>query len=225
LTTGSTLHKLAGHTSLVTDVVVTPDGDRVVSTSLDNMLNVWDLATGALLKTLRGHPDSVEAVALTPDGKLAISCGVNDARLRVWDLRTGEAVRSYQGLARSYGAVVVTPDGRRVIAASSNPWDALIEEWDLRTGDKLMTIRGEHKDLITGLVLAPNGREAVSVSLDHTLKLWNLDSGELVASFSADGGLVAVAIAPDGETFIAGEEAGRIHHLRLQRHLQGVTHG
>ena len=143
----------------------------------------WDLNSGSLLRTLRGHPDSVDAVAVTPDGKWAISGGLNDDRLRVWDLQTGESVRSYHGLGQSYGAVVITPDGRRLVAASSDPWNALIEVWDLGSGNKLRPSEAGTRNSITDLVLATNGREAVSSSSDHTLKVWNLDSGDLVAPF------------------------------------------
>jgi WD40 repeat protein len=36
-------------------VVVTPDGKRAVSASLDDPLKVWDLETGRALRTLEGH--------------------------------------------------------------------------------------------------------------------------------------------------------------------------
>ena len=42
-----------------------PDGRRVVSTSFDNTLKVWDVATGECLATLNGHSSQVRRAAST----------------------------------------------------------------------------------------------------------------------------------------------------------------
>jgi WD40 repeat protein len=62
----------------------------------------------------------------------------------------------------------------------------------------------------------PNGKLAVSGSWDKTLKVWDLESGEVIANFIGESELDAVAIAPDGLTIIAGEHSGRLHFLRLE---------
>ena len=46
---------LEGHTDVVWDVAVTPDGKTVVSGSDDNTLKVWDLKTGQCRATFEGH--------------------------------------------------------------------------------------------------------------------------------------------------------------------------
>jgi len=61
-----------------------------------------------------------------------------------------------------------------------------------------------------------DGRRAVSGPGDQTLKVWDLESGKVVATFSGEGPLYACAVAPDGVTIIAGEESGRVHLLRLE---------
>jgi WD40 repeat protein len=45
-------------------------------------------------------------------------------------------------------------------------------------------ILGGHKDTITDFSIHPTGKMALSVSKDHTLKLWNLVQGTLVSSVS-----------------------------------------
>ena len=59
----------------------------------------------------------------------------------------------------------------------------------------------------------PDGRRALSASADKTLKLWDLETGNPLAAFTADSDLFAVAVAND--RFVAGSHDGRLHILRL----------
>jgi WD40 repeat protein len=45
---------VAGHSAEVNSVDFSPDGNRVVSGSDDNLVRIWDVATGALVSSLVG---------------------------------------------------------------------------------------------------------------------------------------------------------------------------
>ena len=44
-----------------------------------------------------------------------------------------------------------------------------------------------------------------AASDDHTIKVWDLPTGAVIASFTADGAMTACAVVPDGRTIIAGD--------------------
>jgi WD40 repeat protein len=44
------------------------------------------------------------------------------------------------------------------------------------------------------------GDHVASVSLDQTLRLWNLENGKEMSSFAGDTGLFSCAVAPDGRS-------------------------
>ncbi|TVU52285.1 MAG: hypothetical protein EA414_18185, partial [Arthrospira sp. PLM2.Bin9] len=87
--------------------------------------------------------------------------------------------------------------------------------WDLEQGRELATLSG-HSSGVTAVAIAPDGKRAVSASRDNTLKLWDLATGEEIASFTAEAEFEACAVAPDGVTVVAGDESGRVHFLRLE---------
>jgi WD40 repeat protein len=60
-----------------------------------------------------------------------------------------------------------------------------------------------------------DGKRAISGSDDNTVKVWNLETGEVIASFTGDGSINCCAVAPDGVTIVAGDALGRVPFLRL----------
>jgi hypothetical protein len=46
--------------------------------------------------------------------------------------------------------------------------------------------------------------------------VWDLQTGKIVAAFTADASLRACAVVPDGRIIVAGDESGRVHFLTLE---------
>ncbi len=92
--------------------------------------------------------------------------------IKVWNLETGECeIRlEEQDLARE---PLVTADGKKRIAAHTNH---TITVRDLATGEVLHTL-AEHIDSISGLEYVSKKQSIVSLSQDHTIKVWDLHSG------------------------------------------------
>ncbi len=57
----------------------------------------------------------------------------------------------------------------------------------------------------------------VSGSWDKTLKVGDLETGTLIGTFNCGGSIDCAAVALDGRTFVAGEAAGRVDFLRLEK--------
>jgi hypothetical protein len=82
-------------------------------------------------------------------------------------------------------------------------------------GPLLRTLKG-HSDWVNAVAVTPDGRKAVSSSDDQTLKVCDLERGEVIAAFTGDSPIICCAIGPDGVTIVAGESSGRVHFLRLE---------
>ncbi|WP_353063801.1 WD40 repeat domain-containing protein [Tunturiibacter psychrotolerans] len=75
--------------------------------------------------------------------------------------------------------------------------------WDVESGQELRTLTG-HSGEVRNVALSADGRRAVSASGDHTLKVWNVESGACIATFTCDSRPPCCAFA-DSETVIAGD--------------------
>jgi WD40 repeat protein len=113
------------HNNFVTEVVVTPDGQRAVVSGGDT-LSVWNLADCAKLRTMRGHEADVVDLAVAAKGEQVISVS-EDKTIRLWDLNTGDELLRLtddEPLVR-----VALADAGRVLSLSTTGW---LKVWDLQ---------------------------------------------------------------------------------------------
>jgi WD40 repeat protein len=214
---------MSGHDKLVLAVAVTPDGKHAVSSSEDETIKLWDLERGVELLTLTGHRFSVWGLAVTPDGKRLVSASA-DGSLMLWDLAHGREIVTLGQHELPVRAVAVTPDGKHAVSASA---DKTLAVWDLErvlepdpdvaqaTRPGGVRVLAGHGAGIRAVAVTPDGARVLSASLDQTIKLWDLATGQVLATFTADGALDACAVSPAGTVFVAGDRHGRLHVLEL----------
>jgi WD40 repeat protein len=87
---------------------------------------------------------------------------------------------------------------------------------DLRSEKRVAILRG-HEDEVNAVGFSGDGRLAYSCARDRNLIVWDLESGERLAAFTADAALRSLAVSPAGNAVAAGDVAGRVHFLRLVR--------
>lgn len=76
--------RLIGHTGAVVGLAFLPD-KRLLSSSRDGTIRLWDLARDKEVARFEGHPGNWQPVAISPRGDLAVSGSV-DGKLRLWNL-------------------------------------------------------------------------------------------------------------------------------------------
>ncbi len=200
---GNLRHRLAwlpGHSSHISSVVFSPDGQRIASGAWDNTIRLWDAASGECLLTLRGHESSVASVAFSPDGQ-RIASGAWDNTVRLWDAASGEFLLTLQGHCGAVASVVFSPDSQRI---ASGAWDNMAHLWDAASGECLLTLRG-HEGSVSSVAFSPDGKCIASGAGDKTVRLWDAASGECLLMLRGHTSEVtSVAFSPDGQRIVSG---------------------
>ena len=77
------LRTLKGHTDQVNTATFNTDGNRIVSSSNDFTVRIWDVITGYCLQTLKGHTGDVNSASFSPDGRHIVSASI-DGTIIIW---------------------------------------------------------------------------------------------------------------------------------------------
>jgi WD40 repeat protein len=212
------VYRMSGHGGSVSKVIVTPDNRTAVSASDDTLLKAWDLETGREMATFSGHTTPVTAVRITPDGTLLVS-GEIGGTLRIWDLRTGSELLTLRGHTAVVTDIAVSCDGRW-LASASGYGDGSVRVWDPSHGELVRTLRA-NGEYITSVHFAASsdalsGVRVMCVSMDHTVRLWDVATGTVLATFTGESPLRSSAMSRDGTVIIVGEQSGRVHFLSVE---------
>ena len=157
-----------GHTN---GVICLQLGESLLATgSYDNTIKLWDIETGKCIRTFVGHTAGVRALQF--DNHKIIS-GSIDHTIKVWDIKTGKCITTLRD--HSDKVVGLHFDGNILASASA---DHTIKIYDLLS-KKLRTIDG-HTDWVNGVRLDLPSRTIFSASDDATVRVWDLDTGELI---------------------------------------------
>ena len=182
------------------DVSLSADGQLLASGSDDTTILLWDVATGALRQTFPGHTERVSSLCFSADGRLLAS-GSWDKTIRLWDVATGTSMKTLTGYAAD--SMDFSPNSQMLASGT--------QLWDVATGTLLHTLTS-HDGGISSLSFSPNGQTLASGPwndsrvVNHTIRLWDVNTGELQKTFIAEdfGSVASLCWSPDGQTLASG---------------------
>ncbi len=161
LETGEEVHTFPPHERGATDVAFSPDGSLLVSSSLDEKVNVYEVASGKAKGFFGGHSRPVNAALFAGGGKLVVSGsggrfkGKNE--IKVWNPEDGEEFGTIDHHEGKVAAIALAPNGRLLAAAS---YDKTATVWDL---SKILEKAGIKLDEPKVVAAAQSGPDAPSV--------------------------------------------------------------
>ncbi|CAE6335346.1 unnamed protein product [Rhizoctonia solani] len=124
-----------GHAHKVTVAKFTPDGQKIVSFSVEEKFLLWDATTGGVPSNLwQGESTWHWDVSLSADGAMFASKSENDT-IGLWDIHTGSSLAPrLQGHTEGVFSVEFSPDSKHVISGS---WDGTIRIWNVESAKNL----------------------------------------------------------------------------------------
>ncbi len=222
-----------GKSMITGDIVFSPNNAVL---AVGSYIGTWlyDVHTGNELKLLTDNSGLVTSVVFSPDSKTVVISTSN--KFIVWDVTSGEIklVRSLT-IGNVYAAIF-SPDGKTIATGGSKQEEGL-QLWDAETGTLMKTFLGLKSGVET-VAFSPDGKMiAAAGDEDGSIKLWDVDTGELKSDLriESESEIVKITFSPDGKT-IAGcsgwldrkvhiwDVASGTLRASLKGHTNGVHH-
>ncbi|KAG1794671.1 WD40-repeat-containing domain protein [Suillus plorans] len=129
--------------------------------------------------TLKGHGGWIRSISYCPDGQQMIS-GSDDKTVRQWDMKAGKEIKEARGVCEGrVWAVAISRDGRWIVTGGGDWNSAQLKACEIGTGI-VKTFEG-HSERINCIDISMDNTLLASGSEDKTTRIWNLETGKLVA--------------------------------------------
>jgi WD40 repeat protein len=204
VSTGQLLYRFEGHFHGVTAVDFFPNGKRVLSSSFDKTLRVWDLEKiGQPHTRLHNHYDDVFGLTFSSDGKYIISSAWDDRRILLWDAGSGFMLRAFEGHNSLIRCFRFSDDNRYMISGSGSKYrgvDCAARLWEVATGRQLAVLEAtpegnEYHGHVNPVKLAGFTRDGQYLVTGHAnmlafnptvdlLRIWDRRTGRQVDCYS-----------------------------------------
>jgi WD40 repeat protein len=188
-----------------------PDGKYLAARFLsdgDALVKVWDTTTFLEAGSIR--EGATYFVTFSPDGQYLLKQGNDHSSLIAWHLKTRQ-IRNVRGWDhKDIWCLRFSPDGK-LLASASNKYPAQL--WNAtRLWQEQKLLRRIPLSHLTGfadrVAFTPDSRHLVTGGEEHTVKIWDAGSGDMLHSLSGHtGDVYCVAASPDGRWIAsAGED-------------------
>jgi WD40 repeat protein len=133
-----------GHKGLVNSVAFSPDSHRILTTSDDGIVRVWEAATGKRLQDLVGHGNRALCATYSPDGK-RIASGGFDNNVLIWNAQSFEQVARLGGHQDYVYSLAWRADSQQLLSCSG---DHTVRIWDTQSLKDRVQARRERQSIL-----------------------------------------------------------------------------
>lgn len=208
--------KQQGHSSQMTSIAYSPDGQYIVTGGEDSKVKLWNVSNGFCFVTFHEHSSAVTAVDFSQNKKFLVSASL-DGTVRAYDIiryrnfRTFTSPRPVQ-----FASVALDHSAELVVAGGQDVFEIYL--WSMKLG-RLLEVLSGHEGPVNSLTFSPVATSSllVSGSWDRTVKIWNcLESSGEHETIDILADVTAIAFKPDGEEVAVASLNGGIQIFNVR---------
>ncbi|MFN7384702.1 MAG: protein kinase domain-containing protein [Dolichospermum sp.] len=196
--TGNLLQTLPSHSYEVNSVAYSPDGQTLASGNFDNTIKIWQLVASISKAPVQQPQSQVSQPVISTPPSQPVTIPAPQTTIPVKNTKLRKLlIAAILGLigTQIYGYALYSVFPINPISIIANLFSGISLE---------KTLKG-HFNWVRSVAYSPDGQTLASGSDDNTIKLWNVNTGNLLQTFTGHSDLVwSVAYSPDGQTLASG---------------------
>ncbi len=196
------LLKTVEHLDDVETVAFSRTGKHLISTSLNGMINVWNVFSGKVERL--NNTGKVNAIAFTSDDEAKFIAIASDNTVQIRETESWKLIRRLK-LSAYVNAIAFSSDSKFIATATVDTVNLnqlgetriTSQVWEVTSGKLISSHKGNS---VNALTFRPDGKLIVTASADGTAQVWKTASGERVGQLlKHKGAILDVAFSPDGK--------------------------
>ncbi|CAO3635146.1 unnamed protein product [Cunninghamella blakesleeana] len=180
--------KFPGKSTYAECLIFSPDGQSLVTGSVDGFIEIWNSRNGKLKKDLKYQAEgnmmamdqSVICLAYSENGELLVS-GSTDGKIAVWKVQSGLCKRRISP-AHSQGVATISVN-KKTSQILSGSYDQLVKIHDIQSGKLLKEFKG-HSSFVNNVTFINNDNHVISGSNDGVVKVWDIETSHCLYSIN-----------------------------------------
>ncbi|CAF3726851.1 unnamed protein product [Adineta steineri] len=139
-----------------------------------------------------------------------ISCDIN-GNIKLWRLKTKTLISSTSIIdqdnsnSKIHITKMIVHRDSGLISLAFNDYTIKIYDFDTMICKCIRTFsQNTHTNDITALAFMPDARWLLTTSLDKTMRIWDIPSGQLIDTLEFDQAIMTIAVSPNGDMLATG---------------------
>jgi hypothetical protein len=219
------LGQFDGHSDVMYDAVISPDGTLVATSAYDKTICIWEVESGKQLRKLKGHNSAVYDLAFSPDSKNLVSAS-DDQTIKVWNVATGQRLDTLGQPLKEQFTTSISPNGWLIVGGGR---DSRLRVWKLTSTDSpainpILFSRFAHERSIVRLEFSMDGSLLFSAAEDKTIKVWETETFLQVGLIDSQPEICsAISVSPDAKSIFVGRLDGSMELLSVPERTNAVA--
>lgn len=186
------LRTMKGHTDPIHVTQFSSNQTQILSAADDKTVRIWDVPSESPVVVFDDQfQDYVRSAVVSASNPNLVLAGSYDHTVKLFDLRANECVMSMTHDSSPVESVLLFPGDGLAVSAGGNT----LKIWDLVGGGRVVNSLSNHQKTITSLALDASCTRLLTGSLDHHVKVYDVQNYKVAHSIKYPAPILSVALS------------------------------
>lgn len=173
VTDGTILFKTIKHNSKIENTIISTDGEKFLTWTINNTLRFWDIKSGSESSPTMRHSKRIHGAILNRDSTKILSWS-DDNIIRLWSSKTGNELVPHMSHKNYIYGATFNSNETKILSWSA---DDTVRLWNIETGEEIKPAM-VHDSSVSEAIFNTIGTRILSRTRNGQVNLWNSNNGQ-----------------------------------------------